>query len=105
MSHKATWTGPRLAVKDPAFRAVNEDGTLNRGDEFEIPDGIILAGEDVNYEITGGPEHDALTKEAQDLDIKGRSKLKTRKQLAEAVAAARAEAAEEKAAPDTDQEA
>lgn len=102
MSHKARWTGPTLLVKDPAYRHVNEDGTLKRGDEFEIADGVILGGEDVNYEIIGGPEFEALSKKAQDLDVKGRSKLKTRKQLADAVAAAEAEAAEEKAAPDDD---
>lgn len=93
-NHKAVWTGPASRIPDLNYLEVDA------GTEFEIPADVELGGEDTNYEIVGGAEHEALTKKAKTLDVKGRSKAKTRKQLADAIAAheAEAEAAEEEKA-------
>lgn len=88
-AHQAVWTGPdsslRLAGK-PARR-------ISRGDEFEIPAGETVGGEGAKFDITGGPDFDQAAAEAKDLKVKGHTTLKTRKALADAVEAHKAEAA------------
>ena len=90
MTHKATWTGPERTIKGLGGKA---NISIKPGDDFEIPDGQTLGGEDVNFKITGGPAHAAALKAADAADVKGRTKM-SRLELAKAVEAAAAAKAE-----------
>lgn len=92
-AHKATWIGPDAVLRldgQPPQR-------MSRGDEFEIPAGTTVGGEDVQYRITGGPEHTKLSDRAKEASIKGYTKM-SRRELADALAA---HEADEKATAET----
>lgn len=92
--HEAVWTGPETVIpREPAVTTPDDSRRVNPGDKLTIDPDTVLGGEDVNYRITGGPEHARLTAKAKDQGVSGYTKM-SRLELANAIEEAEPEVEE-----------